>query len=87
MWADHGTEFFIHPVMQARPSVGSPESFRQDPGGSAQRRNSGSQVEIIMIKSDEQRERTSAQIDGFHEALNRVNQGMTDKRGAAVRGS
>ena len=33
MCADHGVEFFIHPVMQARPSVGFPEFFRQDREG------------------------------------------------------
>ena len=40
-----------------------------------------------MIKSDAQRERTAAQIEGFRQALKKVNQEMTGKRGAAVRGS
>jgi len=33
MWADHGVEFFIHPVMQASPEMGFPEFFRQDRDG------------------------------------------------------
>ena len=40
-----------------------------------------------MIKSDAQRERTAALIEGFRQALNKVNQEMTGKRSAAVRGS
>jgi HTH-type transcriptional regulator/antitoxin HigA len=40
-----------------------------------------------MIKSDAQRERTAAQIAGFREALAKVDQEMTGKRAAAVRGS
>jgi len=35
MWADHGVEFFIHPVMQAGPAVGFPEFFRRDREGMA----------------------------------------------------
>jgi hypothetical protein len=53
---------------------------------SAQGRNSGSQVRI-MIKSDAQRERTAAQIEGFRQALGKVDREMTGKRAAAVRGS
>jgi hypothetical protein len=33
MWADHGVEFFIHPVMQATAELGFPEFFRQDRDG------------------------------------------------------
>jgi HTH-type transcriptional regulator/antitoxin HigA len=40
-----------------------------------------------MIKSDAQRERTAAQIEGFRLALGKVEQEMTGKRAAAVRGS
>jgi DNA-binding Xre family transcriptional regulator len=53
---------------------------------SAERRNSGSQVRI-MIKSDAQRERTAAQIEGFRQALAKVEREMTGKRADAVRGS
>ena len=54
---------------------------------SAQGRNSDSQVGIIMIKSDAQRERTAAQIEGFRQALAKVDREMTGKRAEAVRGS
>jgi len=60
------------------------------PAGSrrpTQRHNSGGQVEVIMIKSDAQRERTVAQIEGFRQALAKVDQGMTGRRAAAIRGS
>ena len=40
-----------------------------------------------MIKSDAQRERTVAQIEGFQQALAKVSQGKPDKRFAAIRGS
>jgi len=40
-----------------------------------------------MIKSDAQRERTSAQIEGFRQALAKVDREMTGKRAGAVRGS
>jgi HTH-type transcriptional regulator/antitoxin HigA len=40
-----------------------------------------------MIKSDAQRERTAAQIEGFRQALNKANREMTGKRAEAVRGS
>jgi HTH-type transcriptional regulator / antitoxin HigA len=40
-----------------------------------------------MIKSDAQRERTAAQIDGFRQALAKTEREMTGKRAAAVRGS
>ena len=40
-----------------------------------------------MIKSDAQRERTAAQIEGFRLALNKVDREMTGKRADAVRGS
>jgi HTH-type transcriptional regulator/antitoxin HigA len=40
-----------------------------------------------MIKSDAQRERTAAQIEGFRRALAKVDRELTGKRAAAVRGS
>jgi HTH-type transcriptional regulator/antitoxin HigA len=40
-----------------------------------------------MIKSDAQRERTVAQIEGFQQALAKVAQEKPDKRSAAIRGS
>jgi ribosome-binding protein aMBF1 (putative translation factor) len=40
-----------------------------------------------MIKSDAQRERTVAQIEGFRQALSKVDREMTGKRATAVRGS
>jgi ribosome-binding protein aMBF1 (putative translation factor) len=40
-----------------------------------------------MIKSDVQRERTLAQIDGFKQALAKVAQAKSGKRSAALRGS
>ena len=40
-----------------------------------------------MIKSDAQRERTVAQIGGFHQALAKVEQEKPGKRSAAIRGS
>jgi len=40
-----------------------------------------------MIKSDAQRERTASQIEGFRQALVKVEREMTGKRAAAVRGS
>src|SRR3981081_662553 len=40
-----------------------------------------------MIKSDAQRERTAAQIQGFRQALTKVDRERTGKRAAAVRGS
>jgi HTH-type transcriptional regulator/antitoxin HigA len=40
-----------------------------------------------MIKSDAQRERTVAQIQGFRQALAKVDQETRSKRSAAVRGS
>ncbi len=40
-----------------------------------------------MIKSDAQRERTAAQIEGFRIALNKVDREMTGKRADALRGS
>ena len=40
-----------------------------------------------MIKSDAQRERTAAQIDGFQQALAKVASEKSDKRSAAIRGS
>ena len=40
-----------------------------------------------MIKSDAQRERTVAQIEGFQQALAKVGDGKPDKRAAAIRGS
>lgn len=40
-----------------------------------------------MIKSDAQRERTVAQIEGFRQALAKVEEGKPGKRSKAVRGS
>ncbi len=40
-----------------------------------------------MIKSDAQRERTAAQIEGFHLALSKADREMSGKRADAVRGS
>jgi HTH-type transcriptional regulator/antitoxin HigA len=40
-----------------------------------------------MIKSDAQRERTAAQLEGFRQAIARVDREMTGKRAVAVRGS
>ena len=40
-----------------------------------------------MIKSDAQRERTATQIEGFRQALAKVERDMTGKRAIAVRGS
>ncbi len=54
---------------------------------STQGRNSGGQVKLIMIKSDAQRERTEAQVEGFRQALAKVDREMTGKRAVAVRGS
>ena len=36
MWADHGLEFFIHPVMRASVEAGFPEFFRHDRDGHQQ---------------------------------------------------
>ena len=40
-----------------------------------------------MIKSDGQRERTNVQIEGFRQAIAKVDREMTGKRAVAVRGS
>jgi HTH-type transcriptional regulator/antitoxin HigA len=40
-----------------------------------------------MIKSDAQRQRTAAQIEGFQQALAKVAHEKSDKRSAAIRGS
>ncbi len=40
-----------------------------------------------MIKSEAQRDRTAAQIDGFRQALAKVEREMSGKRAGAVRGS
>ena len=40
-----------------------------------------------MIKSDGQRERTNVQIQGFRQAIAKVDREMTGKRAVAVRGS
>lgn len=40
-----------------------------------------------MIKSDAQRERTAAQVDGFKQALAKIAQEQTSKRSTAIRGS
>jgi hypothetical protein len=87
MWADHGVEFFIHPAMRAKRMYRVSGVFPAGSRRAAEGRNSGSQVGIIMIKSDAQRERTAAQIEGFRQALTKVDREMTGKRGIAVRGS
>lgn len=40
-----------------------------------------------MIKSDAQRDRTVAQIEGFRRALGKADQAKPGKRSAAIRGS
>jgi HTH-type transcriptional regulator / antitoxin HigA len=40
-----------------------------------------------MIKSDAQRERTVAQMEGFQQALAKVGEGKPEKRSTAIRGS
>lgn len=40
-----------------------------------------------MIKSDAQRERTVAQIEGFRVALNKLDREMTGNRAGTIRGS
>jgi DNA-binding Xre family transcriptional regulator len=78
----------FHPSRYARKTDGRVAGvFSARQRGPAQRLNSGSQVGIIMIKSDAQRERTAAQIEGFRQALAKVDREMTAKRAAAVRGS
>lgn len=64
-----------------------PGMFRAGQRGTAQRRNSGSQAGIIMIKCEAQRGRTVAQIEGFQQALAKVEREMTGKRASAVRSS
>src|SRR5882757_5862481 len=77
----------FHPSRYAGKSDGRVSGiFPAGSRRSTQRRNSGSQVKI-MIKSDAQRERTAAQIEGFRQALAKVDREMTEKRAAAVRGS
>ena len=78
MWADHGVEFFIHPAMR-QPDGQVSGVFPAGSTRAAEGRNSGSQVRI-MIKSDAQRERTAAQIEGFRQALAKVDREMTGKR-------
>jgi ribosome-binding protein aMBF1 (putative translation factor) len=87
MSADHGVEFFIHPAMQASPEMGFPEFFPAQPGRSTTGHSSGCEEVAFMIKSDAQRERTVAQIEGFRQALGKVEQEKPGKRSAAIRGS
>src|SRR5258708_23482602 len=78
----------LHPSHHAGESDGRVSGvFPAGPRRCAQRRNSGSQVGIIMIKSDAQRERTAAQIEGFRQALTKEDREMTRKRAIALRGS
>src|SRR5882762_10937674 len=77
----------FHPSRYAGKSDGRVSGiFPAESRRSAQGRNSGSQVRI-MIKSDAQRERTAAQIEGFRQALAKVEREMTGKRAGAVHGS
>ena len=87
MWSDHGVEFFIHPAMQATPEMGFPGVLSTGSGRATARRDSGGEGGKIMIKSDAQRERTVAQIEGFRQALAKVDEEKPDKRSAAIRGS
>src|SRR6267154_448975 len=78
----------LHPSHHAGESNGRVSGvFPAGPRRCAQRRNSGSQAPIVMIKSDAQRERTAAQIEGFRQALTKLERDMKGKRAAAVRGS
>src|SRR5258707_14685607 len=77
----------FHPSRYARKTDGRVSGVF--PAGSrraAEGCNSGSQVRI-MIKSDAQRERTAAQIEGFRQALAKVDRDMAGKRAGAIRGS
>src|SRR5690349_21638417 len=57
------------------------------PRRAASRHNSSGQGSRIMIKSDAQRERTVAQIEGFRRALAKVAQEKPGRRSAAICGS
>src|SRR5579862_8005904 len=77
----------LHPPLYAGDTGGRISGiFQTGSRRSPQGRHSGSQVGI-MIKSDAQRERTAAQIEGFRQALAKVDREMTGKRAGAVRGS
>ena len=71
---DYGVEFFIHPVMQASPENGFPRVLSAGPGWATAGHSSSSEEVAVMIKSDVQRERTVAQIEGFRQALAKVEQ-------------
>src|SRR5258708_21510167 len=78
----------LHPSHHAGESNGRVSGvFPAGPRRCAQRRNSDSQVGINVIKSDAQRKRTAAQIEGFRQALTKVEREMTGKCAIAVRGS
>jgi hypothetical protein len=82
------TAWSFHPSRHAGDRDGRVSGvFPAGPGRCVRRRNSGNQVGIIMIKSDAQRERTAAQIEGFRQALTKVDREMNGRRGIAVRGS
>lgn len=53
----------------------------------ASRSYPSSEVGDAMIKSDAQRERTVAQIEGFHRALSKIAVEKAGKRSEAIRGS
>ena len=63
------------------------ESISADSRGAASRRHPSVEVGEVMIKSDAQRERTVAQIEGFRRALAKVAEEKTGKRSDAIRGS
>jgi hypothetical protein len=69
MWADHGVEFFIHPAMQANRRSGFRIFSGRIENVFLEGRNSGNQVEIVVTKSDAQKERTAAQMEGFARLL------------------
>jgi DNA-binding Xre family transcriptional regulator len=76
----------LRAAIEASPDMGFPEFFRQDRGGPAARCDSSGEGSG-MIKSDAQRDRTLAQIDGFRRALSNLPLAKADKRSKAVRGS
>ena len=57
------------------PEMGFPGVLSAGSGRATSRRDSGGQGGKIMIKSDAQRERTVAQIEGFRQALAKVGRG------------
>jgi hypothetical protein len=68
MWPDHGVAFFRPSLYVGKPDGRVSRVFPTGSWRSAWRHNSNRQVRI-MIKSDAQRERTAAQIEGFGQAL------------------